>query len=220
MLKVAVCVSPAESVPVIVTELTPVDRGGLQEKLVEVSLAATSSHVTAIGSMPEIEPATDPVIVAYGVVIVAPFDGAEIVRPVIVSGGPTVKVFELLDASETVTAIGPVVAPTGTVATMVMLFQLVGVADTPLNVTVPPPCVVPKPLPYMVIKSPTAPKSDDSPVTMHPETVNVAGLLCIPPTVTTIFPVVALLGKFMLMELLPHPVTPAGIPLSVTVLAP
>jgi hypothetical protein len=217
---VAVCVSPAESVPVTVIELTPADKGGLQEKLVAVSLAAASSHVTTIGSIPEIEPATDPVMVAYGVATVAPFDGAEIVSPVIMSGGPTVKVLELLDTPETVTATGPVVPPTGTAATIVRLFQLVGVAGTPLNVTVPLPCVLPKPLPYIVIKSPTAPKSDESPVTTHPETVNVAGLLGVPPTFTTIFPVVALPGKFMLTELSLHPVTAVGTPLNVTVLVP
>jgi hypothetical protein len=196
MLKVPVCESSKESVPVTVMELTPAERGKLQEKLVEVSFANTSLHVTVIGSIPEIDPAMVPVIVAYGVLIVAPFDGPVMLRPVMVSGGPTVKVPELLDTPDTVTTIGPVVAPTGTGATMVMLLQLVGVADMPLNVTVLPACVAPKFVPYSVTESPTAPRSDDSPVTVHPATVNIAPLLPTPATVTTIFPVVALLGTF------------------------
>src|SRR5580704_3641689 len=135
-LKVAVCVSPTESVPVTVIELTPTTSGGLQEKLVVVSFAETSLHVTVIGSMPEIVPATVPVVAAYGVLTVAPLDGAVMLRPVITSGGPTVKVVELVVVPEAVTAIGPVVAPTGTGTTIVMLFQLIGAADTPLNVSV------------------------------------------------------------------------------------
>lgn len=50
--------------------------------------------------------------------------------------GVTVNVTPLLVAPPTVTVTGPVDAPVGTGATMVVLFQLVGVAGKPLNKTV------------------------------------------------------------------------------------
>jgi hypothetical protein len=53
-----------------------------------------------------------------------------------VGDGVTVNAIALLDAPPTVTTMLPVVAPVGTGITMVDALQLVGVADTPLNVTV------------------------------------------------------------------------------------
>jgi len=47
-----------------------------------------------------------------------------------------VKVTPLLELLPTVTTTLPVVAPAGTVATIVVFFQLVAVAVTPLNLTV------------------------------------------------------------------------------------
>jgi hypothetical protein len=50
--------------------------------------------------------------------------------------GATLKVTPLLATPPTVTTTGPVVAPDGTGATMLVLLQLVGVAAVPLKVTV------------------------------------------------------------------------------------
>ena len=48
----------------------------------------------------------------------------------------TVKAFPLLAAPDTVTTTFPVVAPVGTVATMLVALQLVALAAVPLNFTV------------------------------------------------------------------------------------
>src|SRR5437763_669022 len=72
-------------------------------------------------------------------------------------GGTTVKVRPLLELVPTVTTTLPVVAPAGTVATMVVFFQLVAVAVTPLNLTVLPPCEDPNPDPLIVTEAPIAP---------------------------------------------------------------
>jgi hypothetical protein len=76
----------------------------------------------------------------------------------------TVKAMPLLDLPPTVTMMLPVVAPVGTGTTMVVALQLVGVAATPLNVTVLDPCVAPKFVPLMVTGVPAGP--DD---TLRPE---------------------------------------------------
>jgi len=71
---------------------------------------------------------------------------------VILAGGPvTVKFTPLLASPPTVTTTFPVVAPVGTVTTMVVAFQVLAVpADVPLNVTVFAPCALPKFVPVMV----------------------------------------------------------------------
>ena len=58
------------------------------------------------------------------------------VRERLVIFGPTVKVAPLLAAPPTVTMTGPVDAPEGTGATILLAFQLVGVEAVPLKVTV------------------------------------------------------------------------------------
>lgn len=57
-------------------------------------------------------------------------------RVVMLGAGTTVKLFPLLAAPETVTTTFPVVAPAGTVATMLVALQLVADAVVPLNLTV------------------------------------------------------------------------------------
>ena len=71
---------------------------------------------------------------------------------VILAGGPvTVKFTPLLASPPTVTTTFPVVAPVGTVTTMVVAFQVLAVpADVPLNVTVFAPCALPKFVPVIV----------------------------------------------------------------------
>jgi hypothetical protein len=66
----------------------------------------------------------------------------------------------LLATADTVTTTFPVVAPAGTVATMLVALQEVtDVAAVPLKVTVLIPCVAPKLLPVMVMAAPTAPET-------------------------------------------------------------
>jgi hypothetical protein len=63
---------------------------------------------------------------------------------VMVGCGKTVKVTPLLVNPFTVTVTVPVVASAGTIATMLVALQLVGVAAIPLNITMLVPCVAPK----------------------------------------------------------------------------
>ena len=67
----------------------------------------------------------------------------------------------LLATPFTVTTMLPVVAPDGTVAVIELSLHRVGVAATPLNVTVLAPCDNPKVEPVIVITAPTAPASGD-----------------------------------------------------------
>jgi hypothetical protein len=104
--------------------------------------------------------------------------------------GRTVNDTELLATPPTVTMMLPVVAPFGTGATMPPVFQLVGVATVPLNVTVLVPCVVPKLEPMRVMRVPTAPDVGLT-LVMFGVTVKLTPLLATPPTVTITLPVVA-----------------------------
>jgi len=72
--------------------------------------------------------------------------------------GATVNVTPLLATPPTVTTTGPVVAPMGTGATMLVLLQLVGAAVVPLKVTLFVPWVAPKFDPLIVIEVPHAPE--------------------------------------------------------------
>jgi hypothetical protein len=67
----------------------------------------------------------------------------------------TVKLTPLLATPSTETTTFPVVAPSGTGATILVALQLVGVAAVRLNVTVP---AVPKLVPVMVTTVPTGPE--------------------------------------------------------------
>jgi hypothetical protein len=105
---------------------------------------------------------------------------------------------------------------------MLPLLQDVGVAETPLKVTVLVPCVAPKFVPVIVTDAPTAPEVGVSVliIGVGGTTVKLTPLLATPDTVTTTFPVVAPLGTGteMLVEL--QLVGVAAVPLNVTVLAP
>jgi hypothetical protein len=68
-----------------------------------------------------------------------------------------VKVTPLLDAPLTVTTTVPVVAPVGTVATMLVELQPLTVAVVLLNATLLEPCVDPKFVPVIVTRVPTGP---------------------------------------------------------------
>jgi len=94
-----------------------------------------------------------------------------------------VKGTPLLASPATVTTTLPVVAPAGTGTTMLVKVQLVGVAGTPLNVTVLVPCVPPKSEPVIVTDAPTGPDVGLR-LLIPGVTWKTAGLLVNPPTVT------------------------------------
>ena len=75
------------------------------------------------------------------------------------AGTVTLKLAPLLGLLPTATITFPVVAPSGTGATMLVALQLVGVARAPLNFTVLVPAVVPKLAPVIVTAVPVAPDS-------------------------------------------------------------
>src|SRR5579872_381150 len=79
----------------------------------------------------------------------------------LVIAGVTVKFTPLLALPATVTTTLPVVAPFGTGTVMLRLLQIVGVATTPLNVTVLLPWELPKLPPAMVTDAPTGPEVGD-----------------------------------------------------------
>jgi len=134
--------------------------------------------------------------------------------------GVTRKVPPLLAKPLTVTTTLPVVAPAGTGATMVVLFQLVGVALSPLKVTVLVPWVAPKPVPVIVTEVPGGPVLGLKVATVG-TTVKLPPLLAMPPTVTTTFPVVAPGGtKTTMLDALQLEKLGARVPLKVTVLVP
>jgi hypothetical protein len=104
---------------------------------------------------------------------------------------------------------------------MLVADQLVGVAITPLNVTVLPPLFFPKFVPVIVTTVPIGPLVGESPVMIGPTvTVNAAVLLASPPTVTTTLPVVAPAGTGATMLVADQLVGVATVPLNVTVLVP
>jgi len=122
----------------------------------------------------------------------------------------------------TVTTTVPVVVPLGTVATMLVVLQLLTlVAALPLNVTVLVPCVAPKFVPVIVTAVPTGPPLGDIKRTSGNIVYVGLPVLATPPTVTTTGPVVVPLGTIttMLVELQLITLV-AAVPLKVTVLVP
>lgn len=123
-------------------------------------------------------------------------------RLVMVGVGRTVNATPLLAAPFTVTTTLPEVAPAGTGTTIVVPFQLLGLAVVPLNVTVP---VEPKFVPVIVIGVPAGPEDDDKLVMFGVGiTVKLDPLLACPPTVTTTLPVVAPAGTVATIEFGPQ----------------
>jgi hypothetical protein len=105
------------------------------------------------------------------------------------------KFAPLLAIPPTVTTTGPLLTAFGTGATILVLLQLVGVATTPLKVTVLVPCVAPKFVPLIVTRVPIGPKLMLRPLMFGDVTVKVRALLVTAaPTVTVTFPVVARRG--------------------------
>ena len=164
---------------------------------------------------------------AFAVTVVVPETVAPEVGAVIdtvggVESPVTVKLIPLLEAPLTITTTFPDVAPLGTGATILELLQLLGVAAIPLNFTVLVPCEEPKFAPLMVTEVPMAPE-----LGLKLEIfggalviVKLTPLLLTPPTVTTIFPVVAPLGTGTTPLEGPQLVGVALVPLNFTVLVP
>jgi hypothetical protein len=86
----------------------------------------------------------------------APTAPAIWLRVLIMAG--TTKLNPALATPDTVTTTLPVVAPAGTVTTMLVALQLTTAATVPLKVTVLVPWVAPKFVPVMVMDVPTAPE--------------------------------------------------------------
>ncbi len=128
----------------------------------------------------------------------------------------------MLGTPPTVTTTLPVVAPTGTGTTILATFQLVGIVDVPLNVTVLVPCDAPKFVPVIVIEAPTGPEVGFKLVMLGPGLVTVNRTPFdgdAVPTVTTTLPDVAPFGTGTTTLVLLQLVGVPTIPLNVTVLA-
>src|SRR5205085_676136 len=150
-----------------------------------VGVAAVPLKVTVL--LPCVAPKPVPAIVTA--VVTGPLVGD---RLVIVGGTMTVNDMPLLARPPAVTTTFPVVAPAGTGTTMLVADQVVGVAATPLNVTVLVPLVAPKLLPAIVTAVATAPVVGDRLVIVGVEvTVMATALLARPTTVTSTLPDVA-----------------------------
>lgn len=177
-----------------------------------VGVAVLAPKVTVL--VPCVAPKLVPVIVTE--VPIAPDAGEMLVML-----GATPKATPLLAKPPTVTMTLPVVAPFGTGAVMLVVLQLVGVAATPLKVTVLVPCEAPKFDPVMVTEAPKGAKVGLRLVILGGTiTVKATPLLARLPTVTTTFPLVAPLGTGATMLVVLQLVGVAAVPLNVTVLVP
>jgi len=172
-------------------------------------VAATPLNVTVL--VPCTAPNEVPKIVTE-----VPADPDVGVIPVI--AGTTVKVIPMLLPPMVDTTTGPVVAPVGTCVVILVALQLLGIEDAPLNVTVLGPCG-PKLVPVTVTVVPQDPDAGLR-LEMLGITENDKPLLGTPPSVTTTFPVVALLGTKTVMPVLLQLVGVAIAPLNVTVVEP
>src|SRR5712691_2174897 len=115
---------------------------------------------------------------------------------------------------------GPVLAPAGTGATTAVLLQLLGVAETPLKVTVLLPWVPPKFDPWIVIELPTLPESGVTLLMLGAGIINKRGLLWLPLAVTTTFSAPPPAGTITLMLVSLQALIAAAVPLKVTTPVP
>jgi hypothetical protein len=176
--------------PLTVTENGPdVAPDGTRTTML-VSLQIATTEVVPLSEMvllPWVAPKPVPAIVTSAPT--APEVGDTLTM---LSSSTTVKLRPLLAAPHAVTTTFPVVASTGTGTTMLVAFQLVGVASVPLKLTVPPPCVAPKFVPVIVTEVPTTPEDAERLLIAGAgTTVKLTPLLATPDALTTIFPVVA-----------------------------
>jgi hypothetical protein len=175
-------------------------------------VAAVPLNVTVLE--PWGEPKPVPVIVTE-----APTAPDDTESTVMLGGAVRVNVDPLLATPLTVTTTGPLVAPLGTVTPINPAAQLVGVAETPLNVTVLVSCTVPKLFPFTDTAPPIAPEGGCRLVIMG-ATVKLTALLGVPLTITTTLPVVAPAGTGATMEPDAQLVGVAAPRLNITLLPP
>src|SRR5436190_1526139 len=185
--------------------------------LVALHLVGVASvPLNAIVLVPFVAPKFAPAIVT------ALPTGPDVGLSVVIAGGTvTVKLTPLLARPPTATTTGPLVAPLGTGATMLVSLQLVGVASVPLNAIVLVPFVAPKFAPAIVTALPTGPDVGLSVVIAGGTvTVKLTPLLASPPTVTTTGPLVAPVGTGTVMLVSLQLVGVASVPLNAIVLVP
>jgi hypothetical protein len=219
--EITVKLTPLLATPPTVTTTFPVvaPAGTFVTMLVALQLvgvAAIPLNVTVL--VPCVAPKFAPAIVT-----VAPSTPDVGFRLVMLGAGTvTVKLTPALATPPTVTTTFPVVAPVGTVTTMLVALQLVAVAVVPLNFTVLVPCVAPKFAPVIVTVAPTSPEVGFRLVILGTGSVTVkpTPLLATPPTVTTTFPVVVPTGTVTTMLVALQLVAVAAVPLNLTVLVP
>jgi hypothetical protein len=212
-------VSPLLAVLELVTITSPVVApvGTVTAMLVAlqlVTLAAVPLKLTVPDPWPD--PKFVPVMVTK--VPTTP-DGGD--RLVMLGVDITVKLTPLLFTPFEKTTTFPVVAPEGTVTLILVALQLVTLAADPLKLTVPDPWLGPKFVPVMVTKVPEFPETGDRLVIFGADTiVKFSPLLTLPETVTTTFPVAAPDGTVTPMLVALQLVTPAAVPLKLTVPLP
>jgi hypothetical protein len=121
-----------------------------------VTTTLVSLQLVAAASVPlrtaALAPCAAPKLVPP-IVTASPTRPVEGVNDVIDGGGMTLNVTPLLETPLTVTTRGPLVAPAGTDAEMLVFVQFVAAAVMPLNLTALLPCVVPKFAPAIVTGS-------------------------------------------------------------------
>ncbi len=179
-----------------------------------VTAAAAPLNVTVL--LPWVAPKFSPVIV-----IEVPIVPESWLKLVMLGGRMIVKADPLLAVPNTVTTTFPVVAPVGTVTTMLVALQLVTVAVVPLNATLLLPCVAPKFNPVIVTATPTAPEIWLRLVMLGGgTTVKVEALVGCVPYVPTTLPVVAPVGTATVTLVALQALGVAAVPLNVTVLVP
>jgi hypothetical protein len=207
--------------PLVVTDMVPVDapEGTVVVILVAVEAVTTANvplNLTTLLAGIVLKFVPDMVTDA----LTAPLDGLKLV---IDGVGRTVKLDPLLTVIPfKVNDIGPVVAPTGTVAVILVAVDVLTMAATPLNVTSLLAGVVLKLLPVIVTVAPTA-----ALVGLKPEmdgvgkTVKEDVLVTVTPLVLTeIVPVVAPPGTVVVILIGVEAVTIAKVPLNLTMLLP
>jgi hypothetical protein len=211
--------TPLLGMPATVTTMLPViaPAGTGTAMLVALQLvgvAAVPLNMTVL--VPCVAPRFAPAIVTA-----APTGPEAGFKLLMLGGTATVNATPLLARLPTITTTFPVAAPAGTGAMIVVVFQLVGVAAMPLNVTALVPCVAPKFAPVIVIGIPTGPDAGFRLVMLGgTATVKFEPLLVTLPTVTTTLPVVAPAGTGTVMLVAVHAVGVPVVPLNVTVLVP
>jgi hypothetical protein len=204
---VATPFTPTTTFPVV----APAGTGTVMlEALQLVGVAATPLKLT----VPEEELWDGPKVFPF-IVTVAPIGAllGTIFR--IPADGRTTKFTPTLGNPPAVTTMFPVEAPVGTETVISVELQAVGVAATPLNLTVLVPWVDPNVAPLIWIDVPTTPDTCDKPE-IEGATPNEAPLPVEPKTPTTIFPVVAPAGTGTVMLVLLQLIGDAATPLNVT----